>query len=147
MCMHMACMRGSTNSTPSGICVTCLLMPDTFVPYHHHIKLTLPSASTKLPLICQICCLLSICPPLCTGKPRGFAFLAYDDQRSTVLAVDNLSGAKVAGRIVTVNHVDNYKVKRAEVCHELDLARMNPAHYNMRSFVITHIYGADMIHD
>ncbi|EIE18911.1 RNA-binding domain-containing protein [Coccomyxa subellipsoidea C-169] len=50
-----------------------------------------------------------------TGKSRGFAFLAYEDQRSTVLAVDNLSGAKVAGRVVTVNHVDNYKVKRAEV--------------------------------
>ena len=33
-----------------------------------------------------------------------------------MLAVDNLSGAKVAGRIITVNHVDNYKIKRAEVC-------------------------------
>jgi hypothetical protein len=31
------------------------------------------------------------------------------------MAVDNLSGAKVAGRIITVNHVDNYKIKRAEV--------------------------------
>ncbi len=34
-----------------------------------------------------------------TGKSRGFAFLAYEDQRSTVLAVDNLSGSKVGGRI------------------------------------------------
>jgi RNA-binding motif X-linked protein 2 len=50
-----------------------------------------------------------------TGKPRGFAFLAYEDQRSTVLAVDNLSGTKVGGRIITVDHVDNYKRKRAEV--------------------------------
>lgn len=50
-----------------------------------------------------------------TGKSRGFAFLAYEDQRSTVIAVDNLSGARVAGRVITVNHVDNYKVKRAEV--------------------------------
>lgn len=50
-----------------------------------------------------------------TGKSRGFAFLAYEDQRSTVLAVDNLSGAKVAGRVVRVDHVDNYKIKRAEV--------------------------------
>ena len=56
--------------------------------------------------------MLSRCTP---GKTRGFAFLAYEDQRSTVLAVDNLSGAKVAGRIITVNHVDNYKIKRAEV--------------------------------
>lgn len=49
------------------------------------------------------------------GKSRGFAFLAYEDQRSTVLAVDNLSGAKVAGRTARVEHVDNYKRKRAEV--------------------------------
>jgi RNA recognition motif. (a.k.a. RRM, RBD, or RNP domain) len=49
------------------------------------------------------------------GKPRGFAFAAYEDQRSTVLAVDNLSGARVAGRTIRVEHVDNYKRKRAEV--------------------------------
>lgn len=48
-------------------------------------------------------------------KSKGFAFLAYEDQRSTVLAVDNLSGAKVAGRIIRVEHVDNYRKKRAEV--------------------------------
>ena len=30
-----------------------------------------------------------------TGKSRGFAFLAYEDQRSTVLAVDNFNGAEV----------------------------------------------------
>ncbi|GJP78143.1 hypothetical protein CLOP_g8476 [Closterium sp. NIES-67] len=44
-----------------------------------------------------------------TGKSKGFAFLAYEDQRSTVLAVDNLNGAKVAGRIVRVDHVADYK--------------------------------------
>jgi RNA-binding motif X-linked protein 2 len=27
-----------------------------------------------------------------TGKSRGFAFIAYEDQRSTVLAVDNFNG-------------------------------------------------------
>ena len=30
-----------------------------------------------------------------TGKSRGFCFAAYEDQRSTVLAVDNFNGAKV----------------------------------------------------
>lgn len=30
-----------------------------------------------------------------TGKSRGFAFLAYEDQRSTILAVDNLNSAEV----------------------------------------------------
>eukprot|EP00210_Caulerpa_lentillifera_P000256 g249.t1 len=47
-----------------------------------------------------------------TGKSRGFAFLAYENQKSTVLAVDNLSGAKVAGRTIRVDHVDDYKRKR-----------------------------------
>lgn len=39
-----------------------------------------------------------------TNKPRGFAFLMYEDQRSTVLAVDNLSGASVVGRTLRVDH-------------------------------------------
>ena len=30
-----------------------------------------------------------------TGKAKGFCFLAYEDQRSTVLAVDNFNGIKV----------------------------------------------------
>lgn len=32
-----------------------------------------------------------------TGKSKGFAFVQYEDQRSTVLAVDNLNGSKVSG--------------------------------------------------
>jgi RNA-binding motif X-linked protein 2 len=44
-----------------------------------------------------------------TGKSRGFAFLMYEDQRSTVLAVDNLNGAKVLDRTIRVDHVSNYK--------------------------------------
>eukprot|EP00877_Chromochloris_zofingiensis_P001439 jgi/Chrzof1/11296/Cz05g31140.t1 len=50
-----------------------------------------------------------------TGKSRGFAFLAYVDQRSTVLAVDNLNGATVAARKIRVEHVDNYKKRKAEI--------------------------------
>lgn len=75
--------------------------PPGLVPYRQpppHPAATLPPPPT---------------PP--AGKSRGFAFLAYEDQRSTVLAVDNLSGARVAGRVVRVEHVDNYKRKRAEV--------------------------------
>lgn len=37
-----------------------------------------------------------------TGKPRGFAFLMYLDQRSTVLAVDNMNGAEILGRTLRV---------------------------------------------
>ncbi|KAJ1928460.1 RNA-binding protein Cwf29 [Tieghemiomyces parasiticus] len=44
-----------------------------------------------------------------TGRSRGYAFLMYDDQRSTVLAVDNLNGTKVAGRTLRVDHVMNYR--------------------------------------
>lgn len=40
-----------------------------------------------------------------TGKSRGFAFLKFEDQRSTDLAVDNLCGATVLGRMLRVDHV------------------------------------------
>jgi RNA recognition motif-containing protein len=46
-----------------------------------------------------------------TGKRRGFAFLMYEDQRSTILAVDNLNGAELLGRTLRVDHVQNYKQK------------------------------------
>ncbi|XP_009627895.1 zinc finger CCCH domain-containing protein 25 [Nicotiana tabacum] len=49
-----------------------------------------------------------------TGKSKGFAFLAYEDQRSTTLAVDNLNGAQILGRIIRVDHVTNYKKKEEE---------------------------------
>src|SRR6202044_4001791 len=44
-----------------------------------------------------------------TGNPRGFGFLMYEDQRSTVLAVDNLNGAKILDKTLRVDHVKNYK--------------------------------------
>lgn len=49
-----------------------------------------------------------------TGKPRGFGFLMYEDQRSTVLAVDNLNGAKVLEKTLRVDHVKNYKQPKAK---------------------------------
>lgn len=49
-----------------------------------------------------------------TGKSKGFAFVAYEDQRSTNLAVDNLNGAQILGRIIRVDHVSNYKKKEEE---------------------------------
>ncbi|KAI0120664.1 hypothetical protein BJ170DRAFT_159415 [Xylariales sp. AK1849] len=39
-----------------------------------------------------------------TGKSRGFGWLKYEDQRSTDLAVDNLGGAEIGGRLVRVDH-------------------------------------------
>lgn len=49
-----------------------------------------------------------------TGKPKGFAFLMYEDQRSTILAVDNLNGATILERTIRVDHVKNYKEKRVK---------------------------------
>ncbi|KAI8808107.1 hypothetical protein BJ742DRAFT_772428 [Cladochytrium replicatum] len=44
-----------------------------------------------------------------TGKSKGYCFLAYEDQRSTILAVDNLNGIKIVGRTIRVDHVANYR--------------------------------------
>lgn len=49
-----------------------------------------------------------------TGKTKGFGFLMYEDQRSTILAVDNLNGAQVLGRTLRVDHVKNYKQPRVK---------------------------------
>ncbi|TFY74417.1 hypothetical protein EWM64_g9595, partial [Hericium alpestre] len=49
-----------------------------------------------------------------TGKSKGFTFLMYEDQRSTILAVDNLNGATVLNRTLRVDHVKNYKQKRTK---------------------------------
>lgn len=38
-----------------------------------------------------------------------FCFLKYEDQRSTVLAVDNLNGTKLLGRVLRVDHVKDYR--------------------------------------
>lgn len=48
-----------------------------------------------------------------SGKSKGFAFLKYEDQRSTDLAVDNLGGATVLGRVLRVDHT-RYKRKDGE---------------------------------
>jgi len=44
-----------------------------------------------------------------TGKTRGFAFIGYEDQRSTILAVDNMNGVQIDGRQITVDHKREYK--------------------------------------
>lgn len=35
-----------------------------------------------------------------TGESRGYAFLCYEDERSTILAVDNFNGITLAGRVI-----------------------------------------------
>ncbi|XP_076165721.1 RNA-binding motif protein, X-linked 2 [Ptiloglossa arizonensis] len=47
-----------------------------------------------------------------SGKQKGYGFLCYEDQRSTILAVDNFNGIKVLGRTIRVDHVANYKAPK-----------------------------------
>ena len=47
-----------------------------------------------------------------TGKSKGFAFIGFADQRSTILAVDNLNGTSLCGRIIKVDHVSKYKLPK-----------------------------------
>lgn len=57
-------------------------------------------------------------------RPRGFAFLKYLDPRLCVLAVDNLNGVKIMGKLLRVDHTyyklragdseDNYKIDYLE---------------------------------
>ncbi|XP_022660533.1 RNA-binding motif protein, X-linked 2-like isoform X2 [Varroa destructor] len=55
-----------------------------------------------------------------TGKSRGYGFLCYEDQRSTILSVDNLNGIKLCNRIIRVDHVENYRPpKESEEYDEL----------------------------
>ena len=47
-----------------------------------------------------------------TGNSKGFGFICYEDQRSTILAVDNLNGANIVGRQIRVDHVEQYKIPK-----------------------------------
>lgn len=47
-----------------------------------------------------------------TNKSQGFAFVKYEDQRSTILAVDNFNGIKLLGRTLRCDHVETYKLPK-----------------------------------
>ena len=47
-----------------------------------------------------------------TNKSMGFAFVKYEDQRSTILAVDNFNGIKLLGRTLRCDHVEKYKLPK-----------------------------------
>ena len=38
--------------------------------------------------------------------------MCYEDQRSTILAVDNLNTIKILGRIIRVDHVESYRTPK-----------------------------------
>lgn len=47
-----------------------------------------------------------------SGKSKGFAFVCYEDQRSTILAVDNMNGYQLLNKTLRVDHVDKYKAPK-----------------------------------
>ena len=49
-----------------------------------------------------------------TGLSKGFAFLKYEDWRSTVLAVDNMNGVELLGRTLRVDHKLSYEPPKAK---------------------------------
>ncbi|OWB51278.1 hypothetical protein B5S27_g2838 [[Candida] boidinii] len=53
------------------------------------------------------------------GKSKGFCFLKYEDQRSTVLAVDNLNGDQVGSRRIRVYHTRYKPPKEPETEEEI----------------------------
>lgn len=61
-----------------------------------------------------------------TGKSQGFAFVKYEDQRSTILAVDNFNGIKLLGRVLRCDHVDKYKLPKDIKDAEAEKLANNP---------------------
>lgn len=62
-----------------------------------------------------------------SGKSKGFAFIKYEDQRSTVLAVDNFNGIKVRGCIMGSERVSSSILSVALLDH-LDTSLSTPRH-------------------
>lgn len=47
-----------------------------------------------------------------TGRSIGICILSYEDWRSTVLAVDNLNGIELMGRVICVTHTNHKNSKK-----------------------------------
>lgn len=59
---------------------------------------------------------------ICTSQPLQFCH-CHNASPVAALRADNLNGARVAGRIVRVDHVANYKRKKEEDEDEKNAAR------------------------
>lgn len=55
-----------------------------------------------------------------TGKSLGFAFLAYHNTQSCILAIDNMIGYPLLGRPLRVDHVMDYKPPKRYSETEMD---------------------------
>ena len=65
-----------------------------------------------------------------TGKSKGFAFVKYEDARSCVLAVDNLTGSVVLGRTLRIDHVEKYRLPKHVQDKEDDDEKQQQANNN-----------------
>ena len=61
-----------------------------------------------------------------TNKSKGFAFIKYEDNRSTILAVDNFNGMKLLGRTLRCDHVQEYKLPKEVREKEMEALDDNP---------------------
>ena len=61
-----------------------------------------------------------------TNKSQGFAFVKYEDQRSTILAVDNFNGVELLGRTMRVDHVHQYKLPKDVLDREAERLEQDP---------------------
>jgi RNA-binding motif X-linked protein 2 len=55
-----------------------------------------------------------------SGESRGVCFVAYEDVRSTILAVDNMNGASLCGRLLSCDHVKDYRRPLSERRNDID---------------------------
>ncbi|CAB1118070.1 unnamed protein product [Ectocarpus sp. CCAP 1310/34] len=53
---------------------------------------------------------INLCREKDTGKSKGFCFIKYENQKSTILAVDNFNGIDLLGRTIRVDHKHKYSL-------------------------------------
>ena len=69
---------------------------------------------------------INLCRDEATNKSLGFCFVKYENQRSTILAVDNFNGMKLIGRIIRCDHVDKYKLPKQIREKEEEMITIDP---------------------
>ena len=91
--------------------------PSLAVRLPHSLLSPLVLALTSACVGCALCLLLrfgevvdcNLVRDKTTGRSRGFCFVAYEDQRSCVLVIDNLNGFRLLDRSLRVDHADRYR--------------------------------------
>ena len=61
-----------------------------------------------------------------SNKPLGYCFVKYEDQRSTILAVDNFNGIPLLKRKLRCDHVENYRLPKEILEKETQAIEDNP---------------------